>query len=62
MGAKRTTCGGPREGEEVRAVSPGRQFSEASLWDTGWGCLWKEAEAVFSGGGWVRASLQELKF
>ena len=62
VGAECTACRDHREGEEVRAVSLGRHLSEASVWDTGWGCLWKGAEAVFPGGGRVRASLQELTF
>lgn len=32
-------------------LSLGGQFSKDSVWDTGWGCLWNEAEAEFSGGG-----------
>ena len=29
----------------------GYQLPKASVWDTGWGCLGKEAGAVFLGGG-----------
>lgn len=26
------------------ALSLGRRLSQDSVWDTGWGCLWNEAE------------------